>query len=203
MRHNDRYAFLLEQAQLVYQAHPALKQFADFPDDICAQPMEPFHLPSSDLLLADTELQSAQYAKLLQSIFDVAPAMRWREIYQDEIAHLTFMEKLACTSIIGKGAPFHSNKLRLFIVYMAPHLFYPWHSHPAEEIYMVLSGKALFKREGDKDRWCEEADCVIHKCNQPHALQTTDSPMLALVAWRNHLDTPPILVPAPISEKNG
>ena len=86
---------------------------------------------------------------------------------------------------------------------MSSHLFYPWHRHPAEEIYMVLSGKALFKREGEKDRWCEEADYVIHETNQPHALQTTNSPMLALVAWRNHLDTPPILVPAPISEKNG
>jgi len=203
MRHNNRYASLIEQAQLVYQTHPALQQFAGFPDDISAQPMEPFHLPSSDLLLADTELQSAQYARLIQSILDVAPAMRWREIYQDEPAHLTFMEKLACTSIIGNGAPFHSNKLRLFIVYMSSHLFYPWHRHPAEEIYMVLSGKALFKREGEKDRWCEEADYVIHETDQPHALQTTNSPMLALVAWRNHLDTPPILVPAPISEKNG
>lgn len=194
MDNSDTYQHLLDASRLAYQAHAELSAFASFPDDIIRQPITPYHLPASDILTAETQLHTHGYAQVQSAIIKACPIMRWREIYHDADADISFMDRLGCTSIIGGGAPFTSKMLRLFVVYMPGNLHYPWHTHPAEEMYLVISGKAQFKRAGDNDVWLEEGQTMYHPSHLAHAIQTGDTPMLSLVAWRNHLDTPPVLV---------
>ncbi len=194
MQRNDLYHQLLSASNAAYMRHEELRNFADFPTNLKQQAMVPIDRPASRLLQEDKDLKSAAFADLQSAIIAAAPVMRWRAIYDSKTHDTRFMDKLGCYSIIGKGGPFASNCLRLFIVYMPAGLYYPWHIHPAEEMYMVISGSAIFKRGGTADENLSEGQSMFHESNQPHAIETTDTPMLSLVAWRNHLETPPSLI---------
>ncbi len=58
---------------------------------------------------------------------------------------------------------------------------------------MVVSGSAVFMRDGLPDERLGEGDTSFHKSNQPHAMETHDAPVLCLVAWRDEFETPPVL----------
>ena len=191
------YQTLLAECKAVYDTHHVLAEFAPFPDDIEPQPVTADIKPPCLLLQQDTKLASKTFSKLQHAMITAAPFMRWRAIYHDSKISTDFMAQLGCYAIIGNDAPFSSAKIRLFLIYMPAGLYYPWHSHPAEELYLVLSGKAQFKRDGCQDTELSEGMSLYHKTNQPHAIETTDEPMLSLVVWRNHLDIPPILLNRP------
>ena len=196
MENTSIYDRLLKQSRNAYQGHKGLSDFCSFPDDVTAQTFEPLHRAPADLLEADTMLSSSRFSALCTAIRHACPIMHWRQIYHGSRADTGFMDRLGCFSIIGNGAPFISDKLRLFMVYMPAHLHYPLHRHPAEEMYLVIAGNACFRRQGEKDSICSEGETVFHAHQQPHAIETYDMPMLSLVAWRNHLDTPPVLIDA-------
>ena len=196
---NKDYQALLEASQNAYNLIDEMRDFASFPDDIAAQDMTKRDHLASSLLQQETSLQSEQFAELANLIQKTAPAMCWRDIYtppphaKNKDAY-EFSNRLGCYSLIGKDAPYASDALRLFVIYMPANLHYPWHTHPAEEIYLVISGSAIFKRQHHQDEHLEEGQTMFHQSQQPHAIITKDEPMLSLVAWRNHLDTPPILI---------
>ena len=193
MSKDEIYHRLLTAVRTAYSAHPALPAFTPLPDDLPRQPLEPEHRPCSTALQKETGLHSSGFTELQEQIIASAPFMKWRQIYYDDQPHI-FMDRLGCYSIIGEGGPFASTEMRLFVIYMPPNLYYPWHIHPAEELYMVVSGSAVFKREYYPDEILSEGQSMFHESNQPHAIETSDTPMLSLVAWRNHLHTPPVLV---------
>ena len=196
---NIDYQALLKASQNAYNLIDEMRDFAPFPDDIAAQEMTKRDHLARALLQQETSLQSGQFAALADLIQKTAPDMCWRDIYtpppqaKDKDAY-EFSNRLGCYSLIGKNAPYSSDALRLFIVYMPANLHYPWHTHPAEEIYLVISGSAIFKRQHHLDEHLREGQTMFHQSQQPHAILTKDEPLLSLVAWCNHLDTPPILV---------
>ena len=196
---NKDYQALLEASEVAYNLIDEMRDFAPFPDDIAAQEMAKRGHLASELLQQETSFQSRQFAELAELIQKTAPAMCWRDIYtppphaKNKDAY-EFSNRLGCYSLIGKDAPYASDALRLFVVYMPANLHYPWHTHPAEEIYLVISGSAIFKRQNQTDEHLQEGQTMFHQSQQPHAIITKDEPMLSLVAWRNHLDSPPILV---------
>lgn len=195
----DIHKKLINEVERAYLTHAKMLDFAPFPDDLSNHAVEPHHRPVSTLLQNETGLKSTGYAELQTALIAASEKMYWRDIYKSPPKNLSsdaikFMDKLGCYAIIGDNAPFHSQKLRLFMVYMPAGLYYPWHTHPAEEIYLVISGSAIFKRGGHPDRNIAEGETMFHETNQPHAIQTTDTPLLSLVVWRNHLTTPPILL---------
>lgn len=186
------YASLLNEARTAYVAHPDMLRFARFPDDVRRQPIEPYHCACADYLHSETGLTSPRYKALQDAIIAAGPAAIWRETYKGTDIDPDFMTRFACYCIIGEGGPFHSERLRLYIVFMPSHLNYPWHHHPAEEIYMVVSGSAVFKAKGQRDKILYAGDTAIHESNQPHAMETGDGPVLCLVAWRDQFGTPPV-----------
>ena len=147
-------------------------------------------------------LTSAKMPALLRAVLNASPAMHWRETYDARNEGAGFMDRWGCFSLIGDNAPFASQKVRLFFVYMPAGLVYPWHRHPAEEIYQVIAGQAVFKRAGHAPRMLGEGQTMYHASQEIHALETEESPVLCLVAWRNHLTIRPELVPAPSQMKS-
>lgn len=194
MTQTDPYCALLDAVRATYDAHPALPAFAPFPADLSPQDIQPVQRRACNLMRTDPSLTSTDFDELQAAIHMAAPAMLWRETYKGNSPETRFMDRWGCFSIVGEGGPFASAALRIFVVYMPARLFYPWHSHPAEELYVVLAGQATFRRRGHADETLREGQTMYHATNEVHAIETFESPVLCLVVWRNHLNTPPVLV---------
>jgi len=179
----------------LYIRCPELSAFQPFPKDVDAQPFNPNPRAVSKVMQADNALRSGRYAVLQKAVMDAAPFMHWRETYKDDRFDTSFMARFGCFSVIGDNAPFTSQSLRLFIVYMPAGLYYPWHKHPAEELYFIIAGQAVFKRAGCRDTMLSEGQMMRHESNQAHALEAKDSSILCLVAWRTHLTILPVMTP--------
>jgi len=193
MNQETVYQFLLRTSQEAYVGHAAMTDFAPFPDDVARQTVTPYHSKCCDGFCQDQALVSQNYPALQQALRAASDAVHWRETYKETDIGDDFMDRFACYCIIGENAPFMSAAIRLFMVYMPSHFYYPWHHHPAEEMYMVVSGNGVFKRKGQPDERLGEGDTSFHASNQPHALETLEDPVLCLVAWRADFETPPVM----------
>ena len=130
---------LLRTTQNAYSKNTEMMGFAPFPNNIISQEVIPYYCKCSDYLGDDKRLISNNYPKLQKAIIDASEFVHWRETYKWTDIGDYFMDRFGCYSIIGENAPFSSDALRVFMVYMPPRLYYPWHHHPAEEVYMVIS----------------------------------------------------------------
>lgn len=193
MDHDALFRTLLRTAQDAYSGNAKMLAFTPFPRDIERQTVIPYHCNCNDVFRNDTKLISRKFAALQSAICDASDAVHWRETYKNTDIGDEFMDQFGCYCIIGDNAPFSSNVIRLFMVYMPPDFNYPWHHHPAEEMYMVVSGSAIFRRENCSDKILNEGETSFHASNQPHAMETIEDPVLCLVAWRDNFRTPPVL----------
>ena len=189
------YQTLLRTTQDAYADNAEMTGFTPFPDDIVRQAVTPFHSTCCDVFCEDKKLVSQKYPALQDALRAASDAVHWRQTYKDTDIGDDFMGQFACYCIIGENAPFMSAAIRLFMVYMPPHFYYPWHHHPAEEMYVVVSGTGVFKRKDCPDERLTEGEISFHQSNQPHAMETLDDPVLCLVAWRDDFETPPVLTP--------
>jgi hypothetical protein len=189
------YQTLLCTTQDVYAGNAEMTGFTPFPDDIVRQAVTPFHSTCCDVFCEDKKLVSQKYPALQDALRAASDAVHWRQTYKDTDIGDDFMGQFACYCIIGENAPFMSAAIRLFMVYMPPHFYYPWHHHPAEEMYVVVSGTGVFKRKDCPDERLTEGEISFHQSNQPHAMETLDDPVLCLVAWRDDFETQPVLTP--------
>ena len=184
---------LLQTMKIAYSMNSEMVKFAPFPNDIICQDVVPHHCKCSNYLQSDRRLISKNYPELQNAIIAASEFVHWRETYKGTNIGDYFMDRFGCYCIIGENAPFSSESLRLFMVYMPPNLYYPWHNHPAEEMYMVVSGGATFKKKGCSDEVLSEGQVAFHTSNQPHAMETKEDPVLCLVAWRDNFQIPPLL----------
>jgi len=194
------FTHLLNEARRAHQTHPDLAGFVGFPDDLAEQPMTPFSIPAADLLARETGLFGTGQAAFRDAFTAAGPDALWRETYKDTDIGPDFMDRFGCYCLIGPGAPWTSARMAGFVVYMPAGLHYPWHHHPAEEMYLVLAGEALFLREGARPETLCAGDTSFHAANQPHAMQTGAHPVMAYVTWRNHLEVPPVLTERPVAD---
>lgn len=183
---------LLAAARAAHARHRALAEFCAFPADLAPTGVAPHHIPPADLMCADPDLGTDPLA---QAFVNAARHARWRETYKNTAIGDDFMTRFGCYCLIGAGGAFASRRMNAFVVYMPPGLHYPFHQHPAEELYLVLGGGAEFHRAGSAPQTLHPGDSVFHPGDRPHATTTHDRPLLAYVLWRNHLDTPPAWTP--------
>ena len=184
---------LLEEARAAHARVPALAKFCDFPDDLSEADWTPRHIPAADLMLNDPAMIAADTDPLAKAFVKAGHDAFWRLTYENTDIGDDFMNRFACYCLIGGGGPWVSEKYAAYVVYMPPGLWYPWHHHPAEKIYYVLAGEADFLREGEAKETLRTGDISFHATNQPHATETHDKGMMAMVLWRNEFDSPPVL----------
>lgn len=190
---------LLDEA---YRAHSRIADLADFcafPDDLKARDLSPRWIPPADLMLQDAEVTSVDADPLAKAFVAAAPEAYWRLTYEGTGIGQDFLDRFGCYCLIGPGGGWISEKMAAFVVYMPPNLHYPWHHHPAEELYYVLAGEAEFFREGEGSEVISAGQSSFHATNQAHATQTQDRGLLAYVLWRSELDTPPVLTERAVS----
>jgi len=191
-----RWGNLIDAVRAVHQADTRLTDFSPFPDDLKSQDVSPFHIPSSDLLQSETGLfTEPAYQAVRDALVDCASLACWRETYKDTSIGEDFMARFGCYGLIGPNAPVTSSKMLAWVVYMPARLWYPYHHHPGEEMYLTLAGSADFLKHGAERETLRPGDVAVHASNQPHATETHEHPMLAYAVWRNGFDTAPALTP--------
>lgn len=164
-------------------ATPELLAFAGWPAiTFVGKPHS--HLPVAGIL-ADYEADHVgPSADLHRAVQAVAAHADWQHTYTEDEVGADFLARYGYFELIGPSGHFHSDEIRGYIAYWGDKLVYDWHLHEAEELYYIISGRALFQTEGEVPQVLMPGDIRIHKSNQPHAMTTTDSPVLTLVLWR-------------------
>lgn len=184
---------LLDAARRVHRAHPVLSGFCAFPTDLTAQPVTRTRLPAADLFATETGLYSDQFAELRDAFVAAGSLANWQEAYRDTDIGQDFRQRFGYYCLIGENGAFASDQMRAWVVYMPVHLWYTWHHHPAEEIYLTVAGEAEFMRQGAPDVVLRPGETSAHASNQPHAMQTHDHPVMAYVIWRDKFGGPLVL----------
>ena len=190
---DDPWEKLLETAKKVHLANSKLQDFCPFPTDIKKQKFDAFHIPASDLMQNETGLLTDDYAELRDAFISASPHAHWRQTYKGTIIGEKFLNEFGCYGLIGPESPFQSETIRAWVVYMPKNFYYPWHHHPAEEMYLCLAGEAVFRRENYPDIRLGSGCIMEHSANQPHSMETFEHPIMAYVVWRNEFGTKPVL----------
>ncbi|MEM9844731.1 MAG: dimethylsulfonioproprionate lyase family protein [Pseudomonadota bacterium] len=184
---------LLETARETHEAAPALREFCDFPNDLEASSFMQYRNAATDLMLGETGWPDAKLHPLAEAFLKAGPEAHWRETYKGTRLGQIFLDNFACYCLIGPDAPWKSQQMFGFVIYMPPKFWYTWHHHPAEEMYFVLAGQGEFCRQDRPSEHLRAGEAMFHASNESHALRTHDSPIMAYVLWRNHFDTKPVL----------
>ncbi|WP_377508597.1 dimethylsulfonioproprionate lyase family protein [Octadecabacter sp. R77987] len=184
---------LLSEFAQVYAATPRLQAFCAFPNDISRQGVLAHDIPARALLESDPGLTTDDYTGLRDAFIAASSHALWRETYKGTDIDQDFLDRFGCYCLIGHGGAFSSESLFAYVVYMPANLHYPWHDHPAEEIYFVLAGEAEFHRQGEPSEVLKSGEVSFHTSSQPHAMTTHDHPVMALVLWRDGFATSPKL----------
>ncbi|WP_127114118.1 dimethylsulfonioproprionate lyase family protein [Shimia sediminis] len=185
---------LLQEFRVLHGAEPALQAFCDLPEVLTPQEVIPHHIPAATLMEEDPNLSALPSTAALRDAFIAAsPVAQWRETYKGTRMGADFMQRFACYCLIGGGGPFAAPEMGAYVVYMPPGLYYPYHHHPAEEIYYILAGEAEFLMDGAAPKTLGAGSHVFHPSNRPHATQTHETPFMALVLWRGDMGVKPVL----------
>jgi hypothetical protein len=113
-----------------------------------------------------------------------APRLAWRQTYTAAEVGAEFLRNYAWTEIVGAAGPLVSEHLACGFLLLGPQTRYPPHHHPAEEIYVPLSGAARWLQGDGVWRERHPGSVIRHASEEPHAMQTDAQPLLALYLWR-------------------
>lgn len=188
------YEGALAAARALHTLHPELDAFAGWPERVhyTDRPANP--IAAATDLPADGNLAvPPEHQPIRDALTAIAPVAKWRKTYRDADIGEDFNTRFGCYELIGRGGHFVSETYGGFIVYARPGLWYPWHNHPAEELYLVVAGEAEFLAEGREAVRLGPGGTSHHGPMQPHALRTHDNPVLCYVAWRGDLSVTPKL----------
>lgn len=183
---------LLNEARALHAEVPALAAFCAFPDAVTHQPLRSKHDPLCDRMAQDPSLAETPFAEFRDACLAAAPYALWRDTYRDTHLGAVLHANFGTFEILGRDTPLGTDAMRGFLVYQRAGYHYPLHFHPAEEIYLVLAGQGDFTAAGQPDRTLRPGDTQFHASNQPHALTTTGSSILAYVLWRGELGIKPV-----------
>ncbi len=111
----------------------------------------------------DNSLLTDNYSKLRDAFIAPWQHANWRETYQGTDIGEDFMSRFACYELFGHDGHFQTDKMRGFLVYSDADLYYPWHHHPAEELYFIIAGEATFATEGNEPKLLKAGDTVFHE----------------------------------------
>ncbi|MBI1217986.1 MAG: hypothetical protein GC186_05505 [Rhodobacteraceae bacterium] len=166
------------------RASPELRAFADWPAAPVPGAVAPLAMPAIRLIEALSARTTAATAAVVSAVRLSARDANWQHTYTEAEVGRDFLDRYGWFELVGPGGHFHSDTARAYIAFWDAGLHYPMHLHEAEELYYILAGGALFHAEGEPSRWLAPQDTRLHRSNQPHAMDTQDEPVLALILWR-------------------
>ena len=119
---------------------------------------------------------------LAEELARLAPSLPWKYGYAPRQNDPDLGEQIAFAELLGPTAPLRSDVLCLGVTLIAPGTLYPPHRHPAIELYLVLSGTALWSA-GGRSGLRPPGALVLHPSEVVHSMETRAEPLLALYSW--------------------
>ena len=132
-----------------------------------------------DEAFANAADHAPQLQPVISALQALSPALHWAPRKGAQAAGAAFAEGHANAILIGPGGLELRDDVQIGVSLMAPNVTYPDHTHPPEEVYLVLSPG--FWRQ-DKAPWVEPGfgGIVLNPPNIIHAMRSGDQPLLAI-----------------------
>ncbi|MCV6593106.1 MAG: dimethylsulfonioproprionate lyase family protein [Silicimonas sp.] len=92
-------------------------------------------------------------------------------------------------SLIGPEGLVHSDRIRLGLYGLVPDADYGIRTHPAEEVFIMLAGRAFWKRGTGDYAESRPGDRSHHPSMMPHATRTECHGFLSLYVWTGDIST--------------
>jgi hypothetical protein len=122
---------------------------------------------------------------LVATLCREAVTMAWRQTYTANDLDESFLDNYGWSEILGTSGPVASERIACGFLILGPSTHYPRHRHEAEEVYLPLSGTAAWQQGDAQWREWRPGTLIHHARNEPHAMRTGVSPLLALYLWRS------------------
>jgi uncharacterized protein involved in type VI secretion and phage assembly len=131
------------------------------------------------MALENARSQQGALGALAQAFRVIEPQLHWRIRAGAETQGESFLDGHANATIVGPEGLEIRRDVWIGVSLMAPHIRYPDHRHPPEEIYVVLSDGQWRQAS---DPWHEPGigGLVYNPPNVVHAMRSTERPLLAL-----------------------
>ena len=155
----------------------AASWLAEFPPLRASRFPAPRRLPVCDWLpgLAGT---------LARQLAACADELEWRQTYSAADFGPAFLERYGWSELIGLRGPIASERVACGFLMLGPEVEYPAHAHEAAELYVPLSGEALWMRGESGFVARAPGEVIAYPPWTPHAMRTLSQPLLALYLWR-------------------
>ena len=148
------------------------------------RPAAPAGLPVLGWLPRAQSCADPKTQALVDTVADMAGALPWGQNYSAADFGAAFQARYGFMELIGPRGPFAADDVACGLLMFAPDTEYPQHRHEAEEIYVVLAGRAEWRAGADGYRE-EPPGAALHRHPWvPHATRMGAEPMLALYLWR-------------------
>ena len=134
----------------------------------------------------NTALSADDGLDLAQAASQLSPHLVWQESTRPGMP-ASFKGRSAFTVIAGPDGLLPVEHYRLGLFLQAPETYYPAHAHDAEELYLVLSGRAVWQA-GEERFEASPGRFVHHPSTMVHIMETGPAPLLALWAWLGDFD---------------
>ena len=131
---------------------------------------------------------------LARALARLLPGLAWRRTYEGACGLGDFLEGYGYAELVGPQGPVRAPGLRLGVLLLGPGVLYPLHSHPAEELYLAVSGTAAWSRGRGPFVPRPPGSLIHHRPLEPHAMRAGEEPMLAVWAWTGDIATPARLI---------
>ena len=155
-----------------------------WPDEGPRRRIEPAFLPVCAALAEAEQGATALTRGLVSAVVQAAPVLRWQQTYGAGDFGPAFLRGYGWSEFAGLRGPVPSDRLAIGVLLLGPQITYPSHAHEAAEIYVPLSGTALWQRGDAPFAAVEPGQVILHPPWMPHAMRTEDAPLLALYLWR-------------------
>jgi hypothetical protein len=116
------------------------------------------------------------------------PSLCWRQntSYRDP----TLLAGYRYCELLGPAGHARHSGFAVGLLYLAAHTHYPTHTHPAREVYHVLTDGSQWSMAGSPWATRPGGSRILHERGVPHSMRTTHRPLLAVYLWRGAVHTP-------------
>src|SRR3984957_10768553 len=165
---------------------PVLAPFlADWPPRADCRAVHPASLPVLRWLPEMAGDGAAFGNEVVAAVCRAAPSLAWRQTYTANDLDTAFLNNYGWSEILGANGPWPSERIACGFLMLGPSTLYPRHRHEAEEVYLPLSGTAAWQQGDAVWRERPPGTLIHHASEEPHAMRSGASPLLALYLWRS------------------
>jgi hypothetical protein len=164
---------------------PVLARFLEGVDwSMEERTLSPKPLPCLRHLDQISSIAVEEAREVLRLLAENRNAFHWGQTYAEADFGRHFIDNYGWLELFGTRGRFCNGEVAGGFLILGPHLHYTDHYHVAEEIYIPLTGRAMWRKGGEPYVERPAGTFIHHPSNISHAMKTGEEPLLALYLWR-------------------